>query len=339
LWIKAIEGPIPLSPSARELVGRLSRQRTMNDTRHIPTTTYCKADVLFIGYPKAASTYVHRFLESHPEVTIDHNHVTPLVRPQAIPGTLVVGDKPFPNKIHVSRDESIAESVCVIGELKNWQEYKYVPGAWDRVKDHIVVDPGEMALRLHKFHPCAKILVLIRDQSDWLQSAYKYSLSRLPSTQRTFVDYCNTPYGMVFLKAGHFDQTIAAYIKVFGNHRVKVLRFENIVSAPKQFAAELCSFIGISERPIPQRRENATHAQMVKIQRLFPLIERLPRGIKDAVKPHVMRLLPGGRGTILSSRDVRFLRCIYAASNQRTERLISQLSTQKSSTFACNTRI
>jgi Sulfotransferase family len=298
----------------------------MNDTGKVSMTKHTRADVLHIGYPKAASTFVGRFLGAHPDVTTDHNCVADLLLSRSIPNASVVVEKPHPNKIHVSRDESIAESVCVIGKLENWQRYVYVPGGWDSVKDDIVVDPAEAALRLHKVHPDAKVLVLIREQVDWLQSAYKFVMSQLPAAQRTFADYCTTPSGVVFLKAGHFDQTIGAYIDIFGSERVRVLRFEDIGSAPKRFAAELCAFIGISERPLPQRRENETHALIARIQRFFPIIERLPRSVKTTLKPHASRLLPGARGAILSSRDIRMLRSIYAASNQRTERLIGQLS-------------
>ena len=292
----------------------------MNDTRPIPTIT--KADVLYIGYPKAASVFVGRFLENHPEVTTDAHRLSQLLHP-GIPATT---DKPSPNKVHVSRDESVAESICIIGELENWQRYLYVPGGWDSVKNDIVVSPWEAAARLHKVHPRAKVLLLIREQADWLQSVYKYVISQLPWDRRSFADYCSTPSGIVHLNAGHFDQTIAAYIDAFGSDRVRVLRFEHIVDAPRQFTAALCSFIGVSERPIPQKRENESHAQIAHILRFLPIIEGLPKGVKTALQPYAERLLPGRRANILSSRDIRMLRGIYAASNQRTERLISQLS-------------
>lgn len=285
-----------------------------------------EADVLYIGYPKAASVFVGRFLENHPEVTLDHHHLGALLLPNATADASALTEKPFPDKIHVSREEGFAESLCVIGELKNWQRYRHVPGAWDRVKNDIVVDPGETASRLHKAHPRAKVLLVIREQADWLNSVYKYSITQLPATQRSFADYCATPYGAVLLQAGHFDQTIRAYIDVFGSHCVRVLRYEDIINAPKRFAAELCAFIGITERPLPQRRENESHAQIARILKLFPIIDRLPRRVKDAVKPHAARLLPGARGVILSSRDIRILRSFYTASNQRTEKLLSQLS-------------
>jgi hypothetical protein len=286
-------------------------------------TTHTKADILYIGYPKAASTFLVRYLEAHPEVTVDQFNLSSLLRPTG--DNFAVVEKPCRDKVHVSKDESIAQSVCVLGDLKTWQQYLYIPDAWDRVKDDIVVDPVEAAARLYKAHPRAKVILLIREQADWLQSVYKYVISQLPWNKRSFADYCTTPSGIVHLESGHFDRTIRAYIDVFGGDRVRVLRFEDIVGAPKQFTAELCAFVGISERPIPQKRENESHAQIVRILRFFPVIERLPRSAKDALKPRVARLLPGARGTILSSRDIRMLRGMYAASNLRTEKLIGQL--------------
>jgi hypothetical protein len=294
------------------------------DTASPSATVHTKADVLHIGYPKAASTFLVGYLQSHPQITVDQTQLSHLLQPTG--GALAIRQKPHEDKVHVSKDENVAESVCVVGDLQNWERYLYVPGAWDRVKDDVIVDSTEAALRLHKVHPDAKVLIVIREQSDWMQSIYKFVMSRLPWNRRSFSDYCLTPSGIVLLQAGHFDQTIRAYADVFGSGRIGVLRFEEIARAPRRFAAELCNFIGVSERPLPQRRENETHAQIARIQRFFPFIEKLPRGVKNVLKPHAMRLIPGARGSVLSSRDIRMLRSIYAASNRRTEKLIDQLS-------------
>lgn len=294
------------------------------DTASPSATAHTKADVLHIGYPKAASTFLVGYLQSHPQITVDQTQLSHLLQPTG--GTLAIRQKPHADKVHVSKDENVADSVCVVGDLQNWQRYLYVPGAWDRVKDDVIVDPAEAALRLHKVHPDAKVLIVIREQSDWMQSIYKFVMSRLPWNRRSFFDYCLTPSGIVLLQAGHFDQTIRAYADVFGSSRIGVLRFEEIARAPRRFAGELCNFIGVSEHPLPQRRENETHAQIARIQRFFPFIEQLPRGVKNALKPHAMRLIPGARRSILSSRDIRMLHSIYAASNRRTEKLIDQLS-------------
>jgi len=291
----------------------------------VPAPVPAKADVLYIGYPKAASVFIGKFLENHPEVTIDHNQIALLLVPHSPADLSPDAAKPCRGKIHVSRDEGFAESLCVTGSIENWHRYRYIPGAWDRVKGDILVDPGEASSRLHTAHPDAKVLMVIREQTDWLNSIYKYSINELPAAQRSFADYCATPYGSVLLQAGYFDRTIRAYADTFGSTRVCVLCYEDIVEAPERFVARLCAFIGISERPLPQRRENESHAQIARLLRLLPSIGRLPRKAKDAIKPRVARLLPGARGVLLSSRDIRMLRSIYAVSNQHTEKLISQL--------------
>jgi hypothetical protein len=297
----------------------------MNEMAPTSLSIQARADVLHIGYPKAASTFTVRFLEKHPEISIDHFQLSNLLRSSGTRFSLT--EKPWSNKIHISKDENIAEAVCSVGQWQNWKRYLYVPGAWDYVKNDVVIDPEEAASRVHRVHPDAKVLIVIREQADWLQSVYKFVISQLPRNRRSFAEYCSTPSAIALLHAGHFDRTIGAYIDLFGSDRVGVLRFEDIVSAPKRFAAKLCSFIGVSERPLPEQRENETHAQIARIQRFFPVIEQLPRGLKNTLKPYAMRLIPGARGTVLSSRDIRMLRGIYAASNQRTEKLIAQLST------------
>jgi sulfotransferase family protein len=281
-------------------------------------------DIVHIGYPKAASTYLKNFLESHPGVTTDDNSLSRHVLLPQLENIALI-PKPHANKIHISRDEGIAESVCIVGDPENWRRYKYKPDAWDRVQDDIVVDPAKKALRLHKVIPRLKILMLIREQADWLESAYRYSMSQLPPDRRSFADFCSTPTGVVLLQAGHFDKTIQAYIDVFGSDHVQVLHFEDIISEPKSFATRLCNFIGVAERSLPQPRENSTHAQIAKMQRQFPVIERLPTNVKTALKSVARKTLPGGRKSILSSSDIERLRSMYRDSNQRTMQLLRRL--------------
>lgn len=292
----------------------------------VPAATTANANVLYIGYPKAASVFIGKFLESHPEVMLEHHRIALLLLPRSTPDHFPSAGVPHRGKIHVSRHEGFAESLCVTGDLDNWHRYKYVPGAWDRVKNDVLVDPVEAASRLYSAHPRAKVLMVIREQVDWLNSIYKYSINELPATQRSFSDYCATPYGAVLLEAGHFDRTIRAYVETFGSKHVCVLRYEDIAEAPARFAARLCAFVGISERSLPQRRENESHAQIARLLRLFPIVGRLPRRVKDTIKPQAARILPGARGLLLSSREVRILRGMYTLSNQHTEKLLSQLS-------------
>ncbi len=289
-------------------------------------TTRPPADVIHIGYPKTASTFINRYLENHPEVTAHHNRVLPLLWPQADGDVADFGADKQGGMIQFSRDELIGLSMCITGDPKNWSRHLFIPGAWDKVKGDVVLDPAMSARRIRQVCPNAKILLTTREQTDWLNSAYKYGMSSLPAGKRAFADFCATPAGIAYLQAGHFDQTIRAYVDVFGSQNVRVLRYEDLVSAPERFVAELCGFIGISVKAIPQRRENETNSQIARILRLFPIIERLPANVKAALKPHAARVLPGGRGVLLSARDIQMVHGIYAASNERTDKLLAQLA-------------
>jgi hypothetical protein len=78
----------------------------MNDTTRDYATA--DADVLYIGYPKSASVFVGKFLEGHPEVTTDHNRIAPLLL-HANWSEYVASARPAGSKVHVCRDESVAE--------------------------------------------------------------------------------------------------------------------------------------------------------------------------------------------------------------------------------------
>lgn len=287
--------------------------------------TYPKADFIYIGYPKAASTFVSRFLDQHPQVTTDRNLLGPLYEATIADVAAATGDKPDAAKIHVSINEKVAESICVVGDRYAWRDYKFVPDSWDSVKAAIVIDPHEAALRLKRAHPAAKVLMMIRDQVDWLHSSYKFFMPRLPAGQRSFSDFCATPRGMAYIQAGHFDRTIDAYAGAFGPDNLLVLRYEDIGMAPQRFMATLCSYLGIAEQPMPSARENeGSTARVAAVRRFLPQVDRLPPSVKAMAK-NALALLPESRGTILSGGDIRMTRSLYASSNARTEKLLSQL--------------
>ena len=216
----------------------------------------------------------------------------------------------------------------MVGDRYAWRDYKFVPGSWDRVKEAIIVDAHEAALRLKRAYPAAKALMMIREQVDWLHSSYKFFMPRLPPRQRSFSDFCATPRGMAYVQAGYFDQTISAYTSVFGPDSVLVMRYEDIGKTPQSFMMTLCSYLGIAEQPMSSTRENeGSVPQIARIRRLIPQVDQLPPSIKAMAKS-ALAVLPERRGTILSNDDIRMTRSLYAPSNAKTDRLLSQLKTR-----------
>jgi hypothetical protein len=228
-------------------------------------------------------------------------------------------------KVHVRHNEKITESICVVGDSKLWNQNRWVPGAWERVKSEVILDQKESALRLKRAFPSAKILMTIREQVDWLHSSYKFFMPRLPNRMRSFSDFCKTPRGVAYLKAGHFDETIEAYAEVFGADRIAVLRFEDIKRAPEAFSAQLCAYLNIGSQPLPNIRANeGSTAQVARIRRAMPMVDRLPTIVRKAGK-RLTSMLPKQSGIILSDNEINMIRDRYAKSNSRTDKLLAEL--------------
>ena len=110
-----------------------------------------KCDVLHIGYPKAASMFIRNYLRNHPSCTVDHNCAADvLLSPNE---RIEIVDKPDKSKVHVSSDESIAESVITDGSGV-WQNYCKVPDAWwSYVCHHATISPEAVAGTFQKLYP------------------------------------------------------------------------------------------------------------------------------------------------------------------------------------------
>src|SRR3954454_2491868 len=106
------------------------------------------AEVIYIGYPKAASTFVGQFLKDHPQVTLERIQLDPFYAASIDDITPAPARHIERGKVHVRHNEKIAESICVVGDSRIWNQNRYVPGTWDRVKDEVVLGPGEAAQRL-----------------------------------------------------------------------------------------------------------------------------------------------------------------------------------------------
>ena len=287
--------------------------------------TYAPADIVYVGYPKAASTFVEYYLSAYDKVTVDRDAQWPLYG--ASIGAIEAGEPRHAvnGDIHISINEKVAESVIYAGDHAHWRHHMFMPDAWDMVCSHIRIDPAEAAARMKKAYPAAKVLIVIREQVDWLHSAYRYFMPRLPAGQRTFADFCATPRGIVYLQAGYFDVTIQAYIDAFGSDAMKVLRFEDIKRSPESFAAALTRFIGLDARPLPRDKANeGSTVRAAFIRQKFPGVDSLPPGLRR-LGGNLISMLPGRGGSLLSPSEAQLLKGLYTVSNQRTDKLIGRL--------------
>ena len=280
-----------------------------------------QSSVLHIGYPKAASTFLQQYLDAHPEVSLQIVGIAPmvdLVAPHSPPSILADGSP----SVRVYSNEKIAESLIITGNRCVWRKHRFTPGAWDIVDPHVSISPLETARRFKQWLNPERILILIRNQVEWLQSSYKYFLPRLPPRQRTFADFCATPLGRVYLMAGHVDHLVEAYQTVFGRSSVSVIRVEEFATNPTMAASSLCRFLGVHTQPFPTGKANeGSKNNVAAIHARFPIIERAPAFVRKAGRAVVSRLI-ADRPTIFSRNEIEQIQARYRESNRRVNALL-----------------
>lgn len=284
-----------------------------------------RSSVAFIGYPKAASTLLFDYFQAHPDVLARMVLLTPLTGTTANPADGGIESSAESGRLKILTNEKIAESVLVTGDSRVWNANRFIPGAWEKVQNCVRIDPLETARRVRQGYGVGRVLIVVRDQLEWLQSAYKYFLPRLPPRRRSFADFCATPRGMAYLQAGYFDRTIEAYQEVFGRQNVKVMRTEDLARDPEAFQTELCDFLGIGRMPIPKERKNVGSSnQVATIRARYPFLDALPVGVKAMGKIILTKLLPTQR-SVISPEEAASIRCRYAESNERTAILLREM--------------
>jgi len=288
----------------------------MKDVNRLPV-------VVHIGFPKAASTFLQGYFSDHDE--IDFRHVKLKIFSSAPIGCEDLASAPEnPNSVvRLVSNEKMAEAVFVTGEVRVWNENRFVPGAWKTVEPHIRIDPAQSAARVKSGFGADKVLMVLREQTSWLTSAYKFFQPRLPRNQRSFKDFCETPRGIVYRKVAHYDETLEAYVDVFGAENVCVLKFEDLVNNKPRLEASVCDFLAISHKPMSRTAANEGSSNTVaKLRAGFPVIDKMPVSLKRHGRT-IVNALPSLNGPILDKRQMTEIKDQYARSNQRLAEIIA----------------
>jgi hypothetical protein len=281
-------------------------------------------DVLYLGYSKAASTFLQGFLNHHPAVFCDRIAARHIHSPHRVEFSEAQQAEAEKAKIYVSMQERLCEST-LFEQPEVWQATKWQTGKWRDLLGVIDVDPEAVAKSWLARFPDSRALIVIRNQADWLSSIYRYYVDNLEPGKRGFSDFCATPKGMVLLRAGHYDLTISAYLKHFGKDRLKVLRFEQLARDRTGFLKELCGFLGVEPLPYEARAANVGRsAKAASALRLLPAAAALPAPLKKLAR-RALPWIPGLGKESFPDHDRRFIENVYAVSNLRTEKLLKSL--------------
>lgn len=141
-------------------------------------------------------------------------------------------------------------------------------------------DRKEIAERLARVFPQARILIVLREQraailSSWLQ--YVRVGGTCPLREYVFPEQ-DGRLPMFRIEHFFYDRLIALYQRLFGAPNVRVELYERLRDEPESFAASVARFAGVEvphDLPFQRRENRGLHALAIGLRRrLNPLLRR-----------------------------------------------------------------
>lgn len=293
-----------------------------------------RAPLIHIGYHRAGSTWLQRFLFGQAAA----GFAQPFDRRADIATHLIL-----PNTLDFDAEAAHAHFAGRLdqGDLVPVLSAERLSG----YPDSGGYDSAEIARRLREVFPDGRVLIVIRRQADMLLSFYKVYVQ--VGGHLSLRDYVDPPEGgrlrMPRFDFAHFayHRLISRYQALFGADRVMVQPFEDIASRPETVARHVARFAGLETTPdvSDARRVNASLCGLTVSakRRLNPFFLRdaangysplaLP-GLADAGNAGFQwldRKLPTGWRTAsdrrLADKVARLVAGRYAESNRATQEL------------------
>lgn len=221
--------------------------------RLFPPNELVMPDFLCIGAPRAATTWLHSRLYSHPQVYL------PKIK------ELHFFDEPRSTNhqdqsgIHWGRSHYFdMESLASWG----WYSSQFQSGR-DKLKGDITPAYSTLSEKrvefIHQKLPDAKIIYILRDPVDRAWSGVRRSLWSDTRTRPSddVVDILATVSHPEILIRGDYKRAIQHWEEFFEPSKILYLFFDDIVSRPREQLINVCNFLGISNDGLPTEKSDA----------------------------------------------------------------------------------
>ena len=173
---------------------------------------------LIIGAPRGGTTWIAKNLMEHPDVYM------PLCK------EVHFFDRSYDKGMdHYASFFAEAENKIAVGEAT--PEYLYVP---------------EVASRIYKELPNAKLIVSLRNPVERLYSRYWHAKARYPENANiSFEDKIRQK--PVMIEEGFYFDHLMRYYNLFPRTQILVLLYDDLEKSPHDFLRSIFSFLGIDE--------------------------------------------------------------------------------------------
>lgn len=279
-------------------------------------------DVIFGGVYKAGTTFLRGYFTQHPQIAwtrkawffqeFTYDYPSPDYPPP------LTEDVPC----YVDMFEGLATG-HVYEKRVDWPRYYLSPGV-GLTEAGVRQDRDEITQRINQTIPAGKILLVLRNQIDWMRSAYLHHLDGLPRSRNSFENFLTTPQGKLVIGAAQFDLTISAFQGAFGPNRVHVMLLEELQADQARVLRDLCRFIDVDYVPYsPVETDRNTGrgvatgraVQFATRWRLDKVAQNLPAPLRSYGHQAAGRLF---RKDVISTEQKQHICSNCAASNART---------------------
>jgi hypothetical protein len=202
--------------------------------------------VIHIGYHKAASTYLQwRIFPKLPLNCVFLAEHKPQVLDFAASG------KAFERELLQWVQEEITRKYTPPHELTLVSLEDLTGHAYGRKTN----DPFIIADTLKRAFPGAKILVVIRNQFEYMLSVYAYRVAIKGMEYRELAKFLREEGRLGLFEKLEYDRLIAYYISLFGKDNVLVLPVELLKADPDRFFEKLAGLLQVTQIPFKRNKK------------------------------------------------------------------------------------
>lgn len=151
-------------------------------------------------------------------------------------------------------------------------------------------DSVNIANRIHRVAPEAKIIVVVREQLDMIRSVYKQMVVEgYPGSIEQMLNKKSWKMAGFNRAFYEYDALIKVYVALFGPSKVLVLPYKLLRKDSDQFIHQMCNFLEIGVVPPPETSEVVNRSLPASCIGLF---RRLNRFRKTEINPYPPLILP-----------------------------------------------
>jgi hypothetical protein len=293
--------------------------------------------VIHIGYPKTGTTTLQSVMQEHPDVFYLGKGIRDSMEPSIsldLAASVFFSDRRrFERKIlglreAISKAAREARCVFVSDEAFSFAEFMKIGTHWER---QVTTDHEDVAERLSKIFPDARVIMSIRGQIDFLKSFYRQS-EKVGNVSGDFARYVGREIEArdrrSMLTALDYADAFESYRKWFGDDKVMLFLYEDYMSDFSIFLKKVSEICGLDvdmviglwggrhENKAPSYRPGRAAGVL---RRLVPAWCRglVPEGIKASLRRSLGRKpLP----CVLDKDMEAIFENHFAAANQRLEK-------------------